>query len=62
MDRETAEHVRDTCLRFRSELREAYPAVEASSTPEDLARFNNVLSRVFHHPPQGPRTNLCGAS
>ena len=49
VNRETAERVRDTCMRFRSEMRDAHPAVEASSTPEELARINYVLSRVFHH-------------
>jgi len=48
-NRETAKLVSETIHRFRDELREIHPSVEATCTPEQFAIYNRAMSRILHH-------------
>ena len=48
-NRETAKLVSETIHRFREQMRQLNPSVEADSTPEQFATYNRALSRILHH-------------
>jgi hypothetical protein len=48
-NRETAKRVSETIHRFREELKELHPSVQATSTPEQFATYSRALSRILHH-------------
>jgi hypothetical protein len=48
-NRETAKLVSKTIHRFREQMRELHPSVEANCKAEQFTMYNRALSRILHH-------------